>query len=88
MEHTNKISEERIRIAMVIGIYLAIILLLVTVVVLVKNVKEIKTDPIAYGIEKKGFEVCTCYAKGGLSYDYDENGVIRPGIGWNYNLGD
>ena len=80
-------KEERIQLAMVIGIYLAIILLLLSIIVIVKNVDEIKTDPIVYGIQKKGFEVCSCYGKNGINYDYDVNGVI-PTKNWNFNLGE
>ena len=36
----------------VIGIWIAIILLLIAIVVLVKNVELIKSDAIAYGIQK------------------------------------
>ena len=87
MEYINKIKQEKIQLAMVIGIYLAIALLLVAIIVIVKNVKEIKSDPISYGIEKKGFVICSCYNMNGISYDYNSTGVIpKTNMGWNYNL--
>jgi len=87
MEYINKISKEKIQLAMVIGIYLAIILLLVAIIVLVKNVKEIKSDPISYGIEQKGFRICSCYDMKGNSYDYNATGVIpKKNYGWNLNF--
>lgn len=87
MEHTNKITKEKIQLATVIGIYLAIILLLVAIIVLVKNVKEIKSDPIVYGIKQKDFRICSCYNMNGVSYDYNSTGLIpKTSQGWNYNF--
>jgi len=82
MEFTDKIKRDRIQIAIMIGIYLAIVLLLVAIIVLVKNIQEIKSDPIPYGIEKKDFAVCTCYDMKGNSYDYNAAGQIMDS-GWN-----
>lgn len=58
MEHTNKI--EKTKLFMVIGFYIVIALLTFTIVILVNNIKEIKKDPISYGIEKKDFLACRC----------------------------
>ncbi len=89
MEHTNKIRQERIQIAMVIGIYLAIALLLIAIIVILKNVKEIQTDPIVYGIEKKDFLLCSCYDMEGNSYEYNSEGIIpKADYGWNIKLSD
>ncbi len=80
----NKKKQELFQLAMTIGIYLAIALLLLAIIVIAKNVKEIKTDPIPYGIEKKGFKVCSCYDMNGNSYDYDATGFIpKRSNGWN-----
>ncbi len=54
-------KEKTYRIIMILGLYLGIILFLLAVVALIKNVKEIKTDPIIYGMEKHDFTSCTCY---------------------------
>lgn len=87
MEHTNKIKRERIQLAMMIGMYLAIILLLIAIIVIVKNVKELKSDPIVYGIEQKGFAVCSCYDMKGNSYDYNSTGSInKERFGYNIQL--
>lgn len=85
MEHTNKIKQERRQLAMVIGMYLAMILLLIALIVIVKNVKELKSDPIVYGIEQKGFAVCSCYDYRGNSYDYNSTGAI-PTKSYGYNI--
>ena len=76
MEYTNKIKRETIQLLMVIGIYICIALLLTSIIVLVKNVKEIKSDPISYGVEQKGFNMCTCYDYNEKSYDYNATGSI------------
>lgn len=87
MEHNDKIKRERIQLAMMIGIYIAIALMIFAIIVLAKNVKEIKSDPIVYGIEAHGFEVCSCYDRNGNSYDYNSTGQIQQQQGgWNMDL--
>ncbi len=54
-------KENTYRTIMIIGLYLGIILFLMAIIALAKNVKEIKTDPIIYGMEKHEFKSCTCY---------------------------
>ena len=49
---------------MMFGLYLAIALFIFATVVLIKNVEEIKTDPIVYGMEKHEFNSCVCYGPG------------------------
>lgn len=83
MEHTNKITPETYRLIMMIGIYLSIILLLTSIIVIVKNVKELTSDPISYGIEKKDFSICSCYDMKGNSYDYNASGPMpKKAYGW------
>ena len=79
MEHTNEINKKKEKIAIVtmVGIYLAIILLLSAIVVLVKNIEEISTDPIVYGIKKSGLVICSCYTSQGQSIDYDSEGIVK-----------
>ena len=80
-------NKNKIQLAMMIGIYLSIILLLLAIIVIVKNVNEIKSDPISYGINQKGFEVCSCYKAEGQSYDYNSEGpIVKVNYGWNLNL--
>lgn len=74
---------------MVIGLYLSIVLLGLVCVVLVSNIKEIKTDPIVYGVEKKDFVICSCYDQQGNSYDYNSTGIIpTKTYGFNYNFAE
>lgn len=54
-------KDKTYRIIMIIGLYLGIILFTLAIVALAKNVQEIKTDPIIYGMEKHEFSSCTCY---------------------------
>ena len=46
---------------MITGLYLGIILFILAIIALSKNVQEIKTDPMIYGMEKHEFSSCTCY---------------------------
>ena len=54
-------KEETYRLIMMVGLYIGIILFLVAIIVLVKNINEIKTDPIIYGMNKHDFPSCVCY---------------------------
>ena len=59
-------KEETYRIIMMIGLYLGMILFIIAIILLAKNIEEIRTDPIIYGMEKHEFSSCTCYADDGL----------------------
>ncbi len=61
LEHTKKMKEETYRKIMIGGLYLGIILFLLAIISLSKNIEEIRTDPIIYGMEKHQFNSCTCY---------------------------
>lgn len=54
-------KESTYRLVMITGLYLAIIIFVLAIILLGKNIKEIKTDAILYGIEKHEFRSCTCY---------------------------
>ena len=58
-------KEQTYRIIMIIGLYLGIILFLIAIIALAKNIQEIKTDPIIYGIDKHDFVSCMCYMEDG-----------------------
>lgn len=85
MEHTNKMKRERIQLLMMVGMYLSMLLLLVAIIVMVKNVNELKSDPIVYGIEKKNFMMCSCYDMKGTSYNYNAEGII-PDESYGFNI--
>lgn len=54
-------KEEKYRLIMIVGLYLGIILFILAIILLAKNIQEIKTDPIIYGMEKHEFNSCTCF---------------------------
>ena len=58
-------KEETYRATMMILMVLGIILFLVAIIILYKNIEEIKKDPIIYGMEKHEFNSCTCFADDG-----------------------
>jgi len=58
-------KEQTYRIIMIIGLYLGIILFLIAIIALAKNIQEIKTDPIIYGMDKHDFVSCMCYMEDG-----------------------
>lgn len=88
MEYTNEIKDkdlkdkkkqEFIQIAMLIGMYLAIILMLVLIVVLVKNIDELRTEPVTYAIDKYDFDSCSCYDGKGKVHHFNEAGIVDLG---------
>ena len=74
MEDANtKISKrvsEKMQVAILIVTVLAICLFIIAIIVLVKNVDEIKQNPIDYGIDKYGFDMCTCTGQGAMFQDF------------------
>lgn len=58
-------KEETYRLIMVVSLWIGIILFLIAIIALSKNIKEIKTDPIIYGMEKHEFSSCNCYKPDG-----------------------
>lgn len=58
-------NEKTYRLVMVGGLYLGIILFVLAIILLAKNVQEIKEDPIIYGMDKHDFNMCTCYKPDG-----------------------
>ncbi|KKN48523.1 hypothetical protein LCGC14_0652160 [marine sediment metagenome] len=64
---------------MMVGLWLGIILFLLAIIALAKNIEEIKTDPIIYGMKKHEFTSCTCFDENFQSVnidliDYDKGG--------------
>ncbi len=59
-----RISEQKYRLIMIVGLYIAIIVFILAIIALAKNIEEIKTDPIIYGMDKHNFNSCTCYSDG------------------------
>lgn len=84
MEEEKK-KQERIQLAMAVGIYLAIIIMLVAIIILAKNINEIKTDPIVYGIQKHDYLICSCYDKVGNNFDFNADGYI-PKVNGGFNI--
>ncbi len=60
-----RISEEKYRLIMIVGLYIGLILFVLAIIALAKNIDEIKTDPILYGMEKHNFNSCVCSEKNG-----------------------
>ena len=58
-------KEDKFRLLMVAAVYISIILFVLGIILLAKNVREIKEDPIIYGMEKHNFNMCTCYKPDG-----------------------
>ncbi len=60
-------KDSTIRTITMIGIWVAVILLIVVIISLIKNVDEIKSDPILYGMDKHNFNYCSCLDEKGIS---------------------
>jgi len=86
-----KISEQKYQWIMMVGLYVGIILFILAMVILVKNVNEIKKDPIIYGMEKHNFNSCSCTDQNFqtvriVASDYDDSKEIK--IVNNFEVGD
>jgi predicted nucleic acid-binding Zn ribbon protein len=76
MEHLNEIERTRNKnVLMIVAAYLAIILLLVSIIVIVKNIEEIRSDGISYGMRKNDFTLCTCSRDNNIYY-FNQSGYI------------
>ncbi len=71
-------KEETYRAIMMVLMVIGIVLFLVAIISLAKNVNEIKTDPILYGMEKHKFSSCSCWSDQGMTTislnDYKKEG--------------
>ncbi len=56
-----KMKEETYRLIMMVGLYLGMILFIIAIILLAKNIEEIRNDPILYGMDKHEFNSCTCF---------------------------
>ena len=76
-------KEQTYRTIMIVGLYLGIILFLLAIVALAKNIREIKTDPIIYGMEKHDFVSCSCRMEDGryTNIVLDNYKINNSGIG-------
>lgn len=71
-------KESTYKTLMLVGLYGAIILLVLVTVILVKNIDEIRTDAIVYGINKNNYQGCSCYTDDGKTMAYDTEGFVLP----------
>lgn len=58
-------KEETYRATMMILMVLGMVLFLIAIILLYKNIEEIRSDPIIYGMEKHEFNSCTCFEDDG-----------------------
>ncbi len=78
MENTNKIKRnEVIQIIFMILIAIAIACFIIAIIVILKNIEEIKSDPFEFGIKKTGIESCECFHKEGYNIHYPGGEVGR-----------
>ncbi len=74
-------KQEKYKLWMVIGLYIAIVLFILAIIALSKNIEEIRTDPIIYGMEKHDFDRCICSNPEGRLTDIvlEDHITINPG---------
>ena len=87
MENINKMNRsEKIQIAFLILIAIAISFLIIAIIVIIKNIEEIKSDPFELGIKKTDIESCSCFHEDGYYISYPGGEVTR--MNYEINLGD
>ena len=72
-------TKEKIQIAGLIVILIAVAALIYTTIVIIKRSEEIKMDPVEYAIEHTDIEMCTCVNLNGdrLSYPIKDREQFR-----------
>lgn len=71
-------TKDKIQVAALILLAILIVVLIMAIVVLAKNVEEIKSDPVAYAINNDFYDSCSCYNEGDINYKgYDKQMVIQ-----------
>ena len=82
METTHKITRrEKIELTMTILLVIAIATMIVAIIVLVKNVDAIKSNPIDYGIDNSEITMCTCFNQQGEYKDFHGVKEVSKGDG-------
>jgi len=61
-------------VVVTLGILFLIVAMIYFGFVLATNLKEIKSDPLAYGLEKHNYTHCRCYDSEGRTWYLDEEG--------------
>ncbi len=69
-------TKDKIQIAALVLIAIFILVLIITLVIFVKNVDEIKSDPVHYAIGKDFYDSCSCYI-GAEKFDFNKETVIQ-----------
>ena len=74
-------TKDKIQIALLIIIAIFIVVLIIAIVVLVKNVDEIKSNPVKYAIDNGFYDSCSCSSKEFGFVNFNKKMVIdnRPG---------
>ncbi len=67
---TKITRKEIIQIAFTIVLAITVGVLLFTVIVVIKNIEEIKSDPVNYAIENTPLESCSCFDGEGNYHNY------------------
>jgi len=66
--------KEKIQLTFMILIIIFMAMLLFSIVYLIKNVNEIKSDPINYGMRNRGYSTCSCNTPQGENFFYSLEG--------------
>lgn len=77
MEHPHSEKKlktsEKTQIILLVFIGILILLLIIAIVVIIKNVDEIRSDPVNYAIRNTPINSCTCYLDSGVVQTYQED---------------
>lgn len=60
MEEEKRKKQEKIQIAFLVLLAIAICCLIVAIIIVVKNIEMFRENPIAFGIDKYEFDNCMC----------------------------
>lgn len=71
-----------------LGIFVLIILAVTLLIIFLTHIKEIKTDPLIYGLEKHGYTDCVCTDDDGRMWyqDNERNMFVSKKINNNFPI--
>ncbi len=69
--------QEKIQIGILVLIAIFIIVMITVIIILVKNIDEIKSDPVQYSIDKEFYDSCSCFKAGLGQRNFGNQMVIQ-----------
>lgn len=74
-------KSDKLGAAIFIATIILVILVIAMGVIVITHIKEIREDPLIYGLEKHNYHGCVCYDEEGMRWEQTEQGFKRIQFG-------